>query len=175
MFRTSFHVPFQRGVAAVELALVLPLIVLLLGGAIELGRAVMVAHTLQEAAQAGCRVYSVEGTTQSDALAIINTAMSQAGLTNPTVTFLPSSKAAVDVPMEPVKVTVTLSYANVAWLPVLFLSGSTLKGCSVMPADLDQSDGGDTNGYFDVNDDQEYDGYLRHENRNSSGGDDDDD
>lgn len=64
-------------------------------------RAVIVPHALQEAAQAGCRVYSVEATTQSDVSAIINTAMSQAGLSNQTVTFSPSSKAAIDVPMEP--------------------------------------------------------------------------
>ncbi|MEQ8211697.1 MAG: pilus assembly protein [Lacipirellulaceae bacterium] len=175
MFQTSHQPPQRRAVAATEFAVVLPLIVMLVLGAVEAARAVIVSHALQEAANAGCRVYSVEGTTQANASAIINTAMSNAGLTNHTIVFNPSSKAAVDVPLEPITVTVTIPYSQVAWLPPNFLSGATLQGRCVMPADIDRSDGGDTNGYFDSDDDQENDGNLRHENRDSSGGGDDDD
>ncbi len=165
----------RRGVAAVEFAIVLPLILLLLVGALEGARGVMVTHALQEAAHAGCRVYSVEETTQAQATAIIDQSLANAGVSGYTVSFTPSAKASVDVPLEPVTVSVTVPYANVAWLPPNFLSGAILRGECVLPADVDVSDGGDTNGYVGVDDDQDDDGFVRHEDRHGSGGDDDDD
>lgn len=158
---------------AVEFAVVLPVIVLLLVGSIEMARAVMVAHALQEAAQAACRVYSVEGTTKSQAEALVAKAMSHAEVTDYAVTYEPASKSGVDVPLEPVTVTVTASYSKIAWLPPTYLGGATLQGVCVMPADLDISDGGDQNGYKPTDDDFDGDGNERHDERPS--GDDDDD
>jgi hypothetical protein len=161
MKRIDIRTNRRRGVSAVEFAVVLPLIVLLLVGSIEAARGLMVSHSLQEAAQAGCRVYSVEGTTQAQATALIDLAMSNAGVTGYSITYDPAAKAAVDTHMEPVEVTITVPFANVAWLPPSFLSGATLQGNCVMPADMDISDGGDQNGYSDVNDDNEFDGIIR--------------
>lgn len=159
----------RRGVSVVEFAVVLPVIVLLLAGAIEAARGVMVSHTLQEAAQAGCRVYSVEGTSRADAEAIIETALSQAGISTYAISFSPSNKESVDIPMEPVTVTITADYSNVAWLPPNFLAGATLRGRCVMPADIDISDGGDSNGYASNDDDNPDDGYERYGSWNPGG------
>ena len=153
--------PKRRGVEIIEFALVLPLIVLLLCGAIEAARAVMVVHTLQEAAQAGCRVYSVKGTTQADATSIIANAMTHARITNYNVAFKPSKKEDVDVSGEAVTVTVTASFANVAWLSPRFFADKSLRGSCVFPADMNASDGGDTNGYDADSDDNPIDGILR--------------
>ncbi len=153
--------PNRRGVEVVEFALVLPVIVMLLFGAIEAARGVMVVHTLQEAAQAGCRVYSVKDTSQADATAMIAEAMTRARITNYDTTFNPSNKADVNESGEPVTVTVTTSFANVAWLTPRFLAGKTLRGGCVFPADMNASDGGDTNGYDATLDDNPIDGNTR--------------
>jgi TadE-like protein len=174
MLTTNVKYVSRRAVAAVEFALILPLIVLLLLGAIEGARAVMVTHALQEAAQAGCRVYSVEGSTKAQASAIIDTALLNAGVSNYLITFSPTSKADVNVPLEPVSINVSIPYSKVAWVAPIFLSGANLSGNCVMPADLIQSDGGDRNGYVDTNDDHEVDGNFRYEKKDSSGDDDDD-
>jgi len=147
----------RRGIAAVEFAVMLPLVVLLLLGAVEVGRGVMVSHSLQEAAQAGCRVYSV------------------AGITNQTITFEPPSKGQIDVHMEPVTVTVTIPFVNVAWVSPNFLNGAALQGKCIMPADLDVSDGGDMNGYTLTDDDNVADGFERDDDDNGDDDDDDDD
>ncbi len=153
--------PIRRGVEVVEFALVLPVLVLLMLGAIEAARAVMVVHALQEAAQAGCRVYSVKGTTQAEATSIIAQAMTHAKVTTYSVTFNPATKQEVDVACEPVTVTITTSFANAAWLLPRFLAGKSLQGSCVFPADLDSSDGGDADGYADTSDDNATDGYTR--------------
>ena len=161
-----------HGVSAVEFAVVMPIITMLIVGAIESARGVMVTHSLQAAAQAGCRIYSVEGTTLAQATAIIDQALSNAGISGHTITFDPSAKSAVDTPLEPVSVDVTIPYANVAWIPPNFLAAATLRGSCVMPADIDLSSGGDQNGYSQINDDYEGDGHLRHDDDDD---DDDDD
>ena len=153
--------PKRLGIEVVEFALVLPLFVMLIFGTIEAARAVMVAHSMQEAAQAGCRVYSVKGTPLADASTIISKAMTDSRVTNYSVVFSPATKEEVDVAFEPVKVTVTASFANVAWILPRFMSGKSLQGSCTLPADLENSDGGDANGYAETDDDNISDGILR--------------
>ena len=153
--------PARAAVAAVEFAVVLPLIVMLVLGALEAARAVMVTHALQEASQAACRVYSVGGTAMADVTAIIDDAMAAAGITNFNTTFNPQKKEDVDKTMKEITVTISVAFADVAWLPPNFLAGATLEGRSVLPADLEVSDGGDTDGYVFTNDDYNGDGYVR--------------
>lgn len=59
----------RRGAADVELAIVLPVFVLLVIGAIDVGRATMVRHKLVEAARAACRLYAVEDQVSSQQIA----------------------------------------------------------------------------------------------------------
>ena len=100
--------------------MVLPLMVMLVLGALEVARAVMVSHALQEASQAACRVYSVGGTTMADANAIVDAAMADAGITNYNVEFEPDKKEDVDKTMKEVTVTISVPFADVAWLPPNF-------------------------------------------------------
>ncbi len=86
----------RRAAAAVEFAVILPLVVTLLLGAVELGRAVSVQHMLQESAQAGCRLYSVNDPelTKQAAIDIIDLAMTHAGIDNYEIEFDPGSRRA---------------------------------------------------------------------------------
>ena len=67
----------------------------------------------------------------------------------------------MDKTLEDVSVTITAPCADVAWLPPTFFSGATLQGRSVLPADLEVSDGGDTDGYHWTDDDHDGDGNVR--------------
>ena len=117
MLTASGSREFRLGTATVEFAVVLPLIVALLLGAVEVGRGVMINHSLQEAAHAGCRVYCVEDSTLTQARNVVDAVMTDAGVTNHTIVFDPPSKAGIDTPMEAVSVTVTVPYMDVAWVP----------------------------------------------------------
>ena len=158
-----------------EFAIVLPLIMLMLLGAVEVGRGVMVTHSLQEAAQAGCRVYCVEDTTKKQAKKMVKTVMADAGIENYKMKFKPGKKSKVDTHLEPISVTVTVPFAEVGWLPADFLAGATLSGSCVMPADVDHSDGGDSNGYSTLDDDNDTDGFTRFSGDIDPDDDDDDD
>jgi Flp pilus assembly protein TadG len=131
------NIRFRRGTAAVEFAAVLPLMVLLILGAVEFGRAIMVQHSLQEAAQAGCRVYSVKANTQAAARSMVDEAMKQADITGYSVQFDPALKSAIDVHMEPVSVTVSVPYNLVGWLSPSYLTDATITATCTMPADVD--------------------------------------
>ena len=129
----------RDGTAVVEFAVLLPLVVLIVLGAVELGRGVMTCHILQEAAQAGCRVYSVEETTVAQTETVINEALNRAGITNPTITYVPQTKAEIDTTLEPVTVTISVPYLDVAWISPSFLAGATMQGRCTMPAHLTDS------------------------------------
>ncbi|MCA9246103.1 MAG: pilus assembly protein [Planctomycetales bacterium] len=127
----------RRGAAVVEFAVCLPLVVLLMLGMIELGRGVMVQHTMQEAAQAGCRVYSARDTTIDQAEAVISEAMTRAGISNYAVTYDPPTKAAMNVHLAPVTVSISVAYADVAWVTPNYLMGASVDGRCILPADVD--------------------------------------
>jgi hypothetical protein len=135
----------RRAATAVEFAIILPVVVVLLLGAMELGRGVMVQHMLQEAAQAGCRLYCVsdEDLTQQESIDIIELAMERAGIDNYQVVFDPPTKAEIDEHMEPVTVTITASYGDVAWFTPAYLTDAAITGACSFPADLYSSDGDD--------------------------------
>lgn len=126
------------GLAAVEFAVCLPLVLLLLLGAVDVGRAVVVQHSLVEAARAGCRLYTVKELTESDVEEIVDQCMAEAGISDYTTEFDPPAKADITAHMQPVTVTVSVPHEAVAWIPSWFMSGRTIIGTSTMPADLNQ-------------------------------------
>ena len=133
------HIPDEqrRGVSAVEFAVVVPLLVLVLLGSVELGRATMVQHTLQEAARSACRRYIVEDATITDVENMVAATMDAANITGYTVTRDPVLAEDIDTHMEPVTVSVSVDYDQVSWLAPWFMGGTTLVGTCVMPADTD--------------------------------------
>ncbi len=98
----------------------------------------MVQHTLQEVAQAGCRVYSILDVDAQAADDIIAQAMSKAGVKKYEVTFDPPNKNDIDTNMQPVTVTVSVNYSDVAWLTPDFMSGAAVVARCTMPADLEE-------------------------------------
>src|SRR4051795_2008796 len=83
----------RSGAAAVEMAVVSPLLITLLLGQIEAARLGMVAQLLTTAAREGCRVAVISGSTQTDVQNRVNTVLNGSGISVGTVTPSPSNWA----------------------------------------------------------------------------------
>ncbi len=122
--------------AALEFAIACPLLFLIFLGMVEIGRAMMVAGSVANAARVGARSAAVSGGSYSSATAAVAAVLSDAGLpssTAPTVTVNgvavsdDSSFQEAAVPGAAIVVQVALPYASVSWLPgggALFLSAN---------------------------------------------------
>ena len=115
-----------RGQSIIEFALVLPLLLLVIFGIMEFGRALMTTNVLSAAAREGARVAAVGGT---DSLATVRAEeVLQAGridLDASTVTITgPDANDAITVTVETDFVVLTKSW--VIQLPTVRLRGSTV-------------------------------------------------
>jgi len=132
----------RKGAALVEFALVLPVFLLLIFGGLEMGRAVMVKHLLEEAARAGCRVASMQGASRADVVSVVDQALDKAGVSGYDVTVSPVPPSSADH-LEPVSVTISVPHSEVAWMPSpRFMGGKSLTGVCIMPAVRDAGDDG---------------------------------
>jgi len=103
-----------RGVASVELALLLPILMLVLFGTIEYGWMFLKNQQLADAARSGARVAVTAGATNALARARVDEVMTTAGLaaSGYQVTFTPGDISSA-VPGTAVRVEVLVSYANI--------------------------------------------------------------
>lgn len=124
----------RRGVSVVEVAVTLPLVILMAFGVVEFGRGMMVKHSLEESARAGCRVAVLSDTTTQDVKNIVASSMSIANITDYTVTINPTPLTGV-AKMSEVSVTVSVPFDKVAYASGSFLQGKTLTGSCVMSAE----------------------------------------
>ena len=70
----------RRGQAVVEFALVLPLFLLLVFGALELGRALLRLHLLNNVAREGARVGTLPGNVEQDVTSKVNSFLTANGM-----------------------------------------------------------------------------------------------
>jgi Flp pilus assembly protein TadG len=117
----------ERGAAAVEFALVVPLLLLMVLGVAEFGRAYHVQASLSQAAREGVRVMALQN---DPAAAIAATRAAAPTLTLTNISVSPTSCVASGLtPTATATVTVTYSFT---FLSSLFGSGRTLTGRGVM-------------------------------------------
>jgi Flp pilus assembly protein TadG len=120
----------ERGAAAVEFALVIPLLILLVLGIAEFGRAFQVQGTLSAAAREGVRVMALRNDQVAARTAVRNAATSL----SPTVTdaeIVISPAACPTVDGGNTSVRLTISYP-MPFLTTFFGSGLHLTGTGVM-------------------------------------------
>ena len=100
----------QRGAAAVEMAIVLPVLVLLVFGIIQWSIYFNRLQGLQAAAREGARVAALPQSTQSDVKAKVTDALSGVlpSSATPTITVSPSSSNPCDLQPAGTSVTVTV-------------------------------------------------------------------
>jgi hypothetical protein len=130
----------RRGTAAVEFAVVAPLIFLFFFGSIEFGRMLMIMHSLESASREGCRVAVTWKATRQDVADIVSERLATFGIRDYELTVEPQplSRAAQ---WSPVSVQIEVAYHDLAWLPVpKYLEGITLKGSCTLPQESDRSE-----------------------------------
>jgi Flp pilus assembly protein TadG len=124
---------WRRGAALVEFAVIAPIFLTLVGGMIELGRAIVVVQILTNASREGARIAGYDTTTSASTVTgAVNTFLTSEGISGATTTISPSSLSSVADGAQ-VSVTVSIGYSQVSWLPKpFFLGGKTLSATTVM-------------------------------------------
>ena len=130
---------YRSAAAAVEMALVSPILFAILLGTIEFGRAMMVSNMLTSTAREGARVAIVPGGANSDVTTLINSNLSSIGIlpANATITVQVNgvvADASTANSGDNISIKVSVPYSKVTWLPTTLYMSSTsaLSGLSVM-------------------------------------------
>lgn len=117
------------GSALIEFALLLPVLVVIVLGTIELGWALYIQNTLVDAAREGARIAVTQNVSSIDIVNEVDTIIQNANLTsnNASITITPTA-----ISLEPrgtaITVAVSLPYNAESILPSpLFLNGVTLQ------------------------------------------------
>jgi Flp pilus assembly protein TadG len=118
----------RRGTTVLEFAFVGPIVLLLFFGLLELGRGLMVAHLVTNAARAGCRTGIIEGTSNSSIRFAVNKNLRSVGLPNGTVTVEVNdvvADAVIAQANDEITVIVSIPSASISWAPFQrYLSGA---------------------------------------------------
>ncbi len=132
--RSSKRKP-RQGVAAVEFAVLAPLLFLLIFGMIEFGRMVMVQQILTNASREGARRGILEQATATEVNSVVVDYLTNSSVAGATVTISPASLSDVGFG-DPVKVSVSVPFDQVSWIPApWFLARTNLTAQSVMRAE----------------------------------------
>jgi Flp pilus assembly protein TadG len=133
----------RRGTAAVEFAVIAPVMLMLVFGMFEFGRAIMVLDLLNDVARQGARTGAVAGRANTDINTAVDTALSNTtlparGSTGTTVTISvngnTSKDASTAMSNDQIAVKVAVTVSMITWLPEeWFLDPTTrLSGTVVM-------------------------------------------
>lgn len=132
--------PQRRGAAAVEMAFVLPVFFTVILGMIELGRGIMVAQLMANAAREAARSAIIDGSTNTTVTTAAKSFMQTAAgvsANDLSVTIDVSSASAGGQvanakPQDLITVNLSLPYSKVSWLPPKYLAGKSIKGMAAM-------------------------------------------
>jgi Flp pilus assembly protein TadG len=115
----------------VEFAIAVPVLFVFIFGLVEVGRAFIVSELLAHAAGLGARAGAVGSGSTEQARAAAAQVLTDSGVRGATIQVLvggSAGEAASARPGETVSVAISVSYANVSWLPSSsYLSGATLS------------------------------------------------
>ena len=144
--RTAPRAPRDRGVAAVEFALLLPMLLLLIFGIIDFGRALNAQITLTQAAREGARIASVDNPLTGAPYPVTTvqsvTVNAATGLSGVTAAVTNACQANSGLGASPVAVKASYSFTFVTPVSSIarmfgssFGSGMTLTATGVMPCE----------------------------------------
>ena len=127
----------RRGAAAVEFAVVAPLLFLMVFGMIEYGRMVMVQQLLTNASREGARVAILQSSANTDVqTAVIDKISGTIPVVTSDITITPDPVSSA-VSGQTVSVAVGINFSQVSWLPSpLFLGATRLSASTSMRKEL---------------------------------------
>ena len=124
----------RRGAAAVEMAIVLMLLIVLVFGIIEMGRAIMVHQVLTNAAREGARRAVIPGATDAQVTSRIDQYMAAANITGYTQTIEINGSAgslSTAASKDQVGVAVSVPYSDVSYGVMRMISPSRVFAAQV--------------------------------------------
>jgi Flp pilus assembly protein TadG len=125
-------VPVQhRGVAAIETALILPLLVILVFGAVELSNAIFMKQSLNMAAYEAAKVITRPGDNNTLATTRCQEVLTVRKISTYTLTITPAVTATTARGTQ-ITVTVQAPASNLSYGPLRFMSGRTVRSSAVM-------------------------------------------
>lgn len=134
----------REGTALVEMALVLPIFMMVTLGIVEFGRAMMVGQLVTNAAREGARLGIIDGSNNAKVQASIQEFLQQAAGVQPgdltiTITVTPATgnpsaqnEVANALPRDLVSVYVAVPFNKVSYIAGNYLNGKTLSGRCAM-------------------------------------------
>ena len=128
----------RHGVAAVEFAIVAPVLITLVLGMIEVGRALMVQQVLVNASREGARTAVMEGANVSAVKTYVQEYLADMSIsvTQDKIAVAPDPSTSANG--TPISVTLTVPYSDVNWLPVpQYVSGNLSASTSMRLERLD--------------------------------------
>ena len=134
----------RRGAAVVEMAMVLPIFVMIVLGIVEFGRAMMVGQMVTNAAREATRLAIVDGSSNTSVSTWVTTFLNESlGVNTSDVTVAitvdpapgnedPLDKIEDAQTRDLVTIQVEVPFDKVSYIPGDYLSGKKLKGRSAM-------------------------------------------
>ncbi len=117
----------RHGVLSVEMAICLPILFLILLGALEFSRMNMLRNSIDNAAYEGARRGVVPGATATDCMNAAVSVLTAVGANSASVSVAPPF---IDDTTPQVTVTISVPLSSNSWGPARFLSGATLRSVS---------------------------------------------
>jgi Flp pilus assembly protein TadG len=121
----------SRGVAAAELAVCLPIVVLMVIATIEACSALFLKQSLTAAAYEGVRTAIAQGAATSDVQAACNQILADRKIKNATIKITPAAFTNLN-PGDFVAITVSAPCASNSLVPTTFYRGRTLTATATM-------------------------------------------
>jgi Flp pilus assembly protein TadG len=125
----------RRAVAAVELAVVLPFIITLILGMVEIGHGLSVKESLSDAAQKACRTAVQPGKSTAQAQAEVDNIMQDLGITGYTTTILLNGQQ-VEIQNaqhnDQISIKVSVPVSQIYWTTTTFLPAQDLESETVI-------------------------------------------
>lgn len=122
----------RRGAATVEFAVVLPLLLVMLLGIIEMGRAMMVGEVTAAAARLGARAAVISGATNSQVVSTVSTYLQAGGVKNATTVVSVNGASGADLSTasagDAIQVLVQAPMNSNAWAVNSFFSSKSISG-----------------------------------------------
>jgi Flp pilus assembly protein TadG len=124
----------RRGAVAIEFALVLPVLLSVVFGVLDFGRAIMAIDLMNNVARAGARTGALSGKSNTDITTVVDNALSTASLpargTSATVlTIAVNGNTSADVSTaatdDQVSVTISAPISSLSWLPTQWFLSRT--------------------------------------------------
>jgi Flp pilus assembly protein TadG len=122
----------RRAAAAVEFAIVLPFLAVLVTGSFELARGIMVRQILTDAARKACRNGTLPNRANSDMTQDVNDVLTDNSVPTSaaTITILVNGQAVDAITAlqgDSISVKVAVPFNKVTWTPLFFFSNSSVE------------------------------------------------